>query len=258
MQIYEPNGKAREYSPLALNYVGGCTHKCLYCYANDPKQNRLILPTDKDFQVIEESAKKFYGCNKQILLSFMSDPYCTPNVTRNVLEILNKYEHKVSILTKAGAKVLEHIDLFKKFKSYDLFEPEKLKLTVGFSLTFDNAVDSKKWESGASSPEERIKVIEILHSLGFKVWISFEPVIYPDQSIRLMEKVAGFVDHIRIGKINNFENLDKNIDWNKFIKDSVSLCRTNGINFYIKDDLASYNKETELQPKERDMNFYNL
>ena len=30
--IYEPKGKAREYSPLALNvYSGGCDHACRYC-----------------------------------------------------------------------------------------------------------------------------------------------------------------------------------------------------------------------------------
>ena len=30
--IYEPSGAAREYSPLALNYIKGCDHGCLYCY----------------------------------------------------------------------------------------------------------------------------------------------------------------------------------------------------------------------------------
>lgn len=30
--IYEPQGAAREYSPLALNYVRGCDHGCVYCY----------------------------------------------------------------------------------------------------------------------------------------------------------------------------------------------------------------------------------
>ena len=32
--IYEPKGKAREYSPLAVNLYRGCSHGCLYCYAN--------------------------------------------------------------------------------------------------------------------------------------------------------------------------------------------------------------------------------
>ena len=31
--IYEPKGRAREYSPLACNLYMGCTHGCKYCYA---------------------------------------------------------------------------------------------------------------------------------------------------------------------------------------------------------------------------------
>lgn len=33
--IYEPQGRAREYNPLALNLYRGCSHGCLYCYAPD-------------------------------------------------------------------------------------------------------------------------------------------------------------------------------------------------------------------------------
>ena len=31
--IYEPKGRAREYSELACNLYRGCTHGCRYCYA---------------------------------------------------------------------------------------------------------------------------------------------------------------------------------------------------------------------------------
>ncbi len=32
MLIYVPKGRAREYSPLALNLYRGCEHRCSYCY----------------------------------------------------------------------------------------------------------------------------------------------------------------------------------------------------------------------------------
>jgi DNA repair photolyase len=30
--IYEPRGKVREYSDLAVNLFAGCSHACRYCY----------------------------------------------------------------------------------------------------------------------------------------------------------------------------------------------------------------------------------
>ncbi len=33
--VYEPRGRAREYSPLALNLYRGCSSRCVYCYASD-------------------------------------------------------------------------------------------------------------------------------------------------------------------------------------------------------------------------------
>jgi DNA repair photolyase len=30
--IYEPTGKAREYSPLAANLYSGCDHNCDFCF----------------------------------------------------------------------------------------------------------------------------------------------------------------------------------------------------------------------------------
>ena len=31
--VYEPKGRAREYSELACNLYRGCVHGCRYCYA---------------------------------------------------------------------------------------------------------------------------------------------------------------------------------------------------------------------------------
>ena len=30
--LYEPTGKAAEYSPWAVNFYPGCSHNCKYCY----------------------------------------------------------------------------------------------------------------------------------------------------------------------------------------------------------------------------------
>lgn len=259
MKIYEPKGRAREYSPLALNFFKGCTHNCAYCYVNrlnacygtGVTQAVCNPPTEKGFQELELSAKKFEGCNQQILLSFTGDPYCDmdPQYTRRVLEILHKYNHKVAILTKGGNRLLTDIDLFKKFDD---------RIKVGATLTFDNEKDSLEWEPGAALPIERINALKTISDQGIKTWISFEPVIIPEQSISLLRIVAGFTDHVRIGKLNQYKGIDKQINWANFIEKAVGICRLEGLPFYIKNDLALHNQGTYFELQDRDADFLNV
>ena len=255
-KIYEPSGRAREYSPLALNLYHGCTHGCVYCYV--PKmfcrwgeyKHSDCYPT-VDFDELERSAAKLQGCNKQILLSFTGDPYCgvEPDTTTKALEILLKYGHKVAILTKGGLLCQRDLPLFMKFGN---------RIKVGATLTFDNDEDTERWEPGAASVESRIEALESLHCCGIKTWVSFEPVVYPEQALNLIDMIYPFVDHVKIGKINNYKGVDKGVDWHKFVVDSVALCRSVGLKFYIKESLRPYAGDVHLQPEETDQDYLNV
>lgn len=257
MEIYEPKGRAREYSPLALNYYKGCTHGCRYCYVPNmigrfnSSYNHAEVNADVSLEKIEKSAKKFYGCGKQILLSFTGDPYCgvCPEITTEVLKILNKYEHKVAILTKGGKRLLNDFDIIKSFGD---------RIKVGATFTFDNEKDSKAWEPGAASPEERVEVLKFFADNGVKTWASFEPVIFPEQSLAMLKEIAQFINHVKIGKLNNYKGLDKGVDWAEFIKKSVDICRAKGVKFYIKKDLREFNDGVEISSEESDFDFLNL
>lgn len=257
MKIYEPAGRAREYSPLALNYYTGCTHNCKYCYVPrmltrfNSGYDHSDCHVNMNYSELEKSAQKMRGCGKQILLSFTGDPYCgvQPDVTTKVLEILNRYQHKVAILTKGGSRCLQDIELFKQFGQ---------RIKIGATLTFDNDTDSLEWESGAALPQDRIQSLLDLHEQGIKTWVSFEPVIEPRQSLNLLTRVSGFVDHVKIGKINNYLGIDQKIDWAKFIFESVKICRENKLPFYIKKDLAIYNNGVYLSGNEINKDFLNL
>lgn len=256
-KIYQPAGRAREYSPLALNIYSGCTHHCAYCYV--PRMlNRFNSNYRHDdckpsfnYQDLAKSAQKYEGCGQQILLSFTGDPYCgvSPETTRTALEILNFYNHKVAILTKGGMRCLADTDIFRKFGD---------RIKVGATLTFDNDKDSLEWEPGAASPSERIEALRLLANDGIKTWVSFEPVIVPEQSLRMLETVADFVDHVKIGKINNYKGIDKTIDWGDFIYKAVRICREKGLKFYIKKDLQIWNKGVYLSGDETNEDFLNL
>lgn len=259
MNIYEPAGRAREYSPLALNYFKGCDHACKYCYVPNmltrfnSNYNHGTVINPVDFSKLEASAKKMQGCGKQILLSFTGDPYCNSEngETRKVLEILNKYNHKVAILTKQPDKAMKDLDLFLKFGD---------RFKIGSTLTFDNEKDSLEWEKGASLPIERVDALRKFAELGIKTWASFEPVIIPEQSLSLLLTVSEFIDHVKIGKINNYKGIDKQIDWGKFIFDSVRILRDAEMNdrFYIKKDLLIHNTGVYLSGNETNEDFLNL
>lgn len=259
MKIYEPKGRAREYSPLALNYYKGCTHGCVYCYVpnmigrfqSEYNHFDVITPDEKAFCELETSARRMKGCDKQILLSFTGDPYCgiSPETTTRVLEILNKYEHKVAVLSKGGSRCLGDMELIQSFGK---------RIKVGATLTFDNDKDSLLWESGGGLPEDRINTLRIFAENGVKTWASFEPVIIPEQSLNLILQVSDFIDHVRIGKINKYKGLDKEINWSDFLDKAIDLCRKTNTDFYIKDDLRRYNTCFTLTSNEVDQDFFNV
>lgn len=260
MKIYQPAGRAREYSPLALNYFKGCDNGCKYCYVpgmlkrfnKNYDHSTVLLPLENGFKELENSAKKMQGC-EQILLSFTGDPYCNTNVdtTRHVLSILNKYNHKVAILTKNPDLALKDLDTIKSFGD---------RIKIGSTLTFDNDKDSLEWEDGAISPSKRIDALRKFSEQGVITWASFEPVIIPEQSLNLLKQVSKFIDHVKVGKINNYKGIDKTIDWAKFIFDSVRILRGANMNdkFYIKKDLLIHNKGVYLSGNETNEDWLNL
>jgi len=258
--IYEPSGAAREYSPLALNYIKGCDHGCVYCYV--PKMMKrfnasyvhsevYIKEEESLMKEIVRSAKKFKNSEKQVFLSFLTDPYSHFNnetkLTRRVLEILLEYNIPVSILSKGGKNLLQDLDLFKKFGK---------NIQVGGSLTFTNEEDCLKWEKNSSLPNERFEALKIIHENGIKTWASMEPVIFPEQSLEIMELTKDYVDSYKIGKLNHFKKHEEKFDWTKFLSDAVGIMRKNNKKFYIKKDLLLFKSpDLILNDFEIDMDF---
>jgi DNA repair photolyase len=259
MGIYMPKGKAYEYSPLALNYFSGCDHLCKYCYVPsilgrwNSDYEHSNVGNQIDYNRIEASAKKYKGCNKQILLCFTGDPYCVAECgeTAKVLGILNKYGHKVAILTKNPGKALKDIELIKSFRN---------RIKIGTTLTFDNDLDSLVWEAGAPIPESRISGLKQFADAGVTTFVSFEPVIVPMQTLHLISQVLPFVDSIKIGMINSYKGIYKTIDWAQFISDSVMMLREAKMDdkFYIKKNLNAYNKGVYLSANETNAEYHHL
>ncbi len=246
--IYEPKGKAREYSPLALNvYTRGCEHRCGYCYCRgigawgDAGKPRNLIGLKREAET----------CREQILLSFMSDPYAPierqHRNTRAALHVLSDAACSVAVLTKGGTRCLDDLDLFCDW-------PDG-RIKVGATLTLANALDSRSDEPGAALPEDRVVALRELHRAGVQTWVSIEPVIDPEQSLEMIRRSLEAVDAYKVGKLNHRRS---NTDWREFGIRAVEMIREAGKSLYVKHDLRAQLPAGFCTPGESDMNTLTL
>ena len=235
--IYEPRGKAREYSELACNLYTGCSHKCKYCYCPSIMRKNLEdwsknpYPRTRILKLLENDAKKIKGCEKELLFSFISDAYQSDEaafLTREALLICEKYEFKnVNILTKAGFRAAKDFDIIKrnnwKFGSTVIFRQESLR---------------EEWEPGAPSIQSRYTAIKKAHEMGIYTWVSIEPVVDTEQALKVMKDLKQYVTFWKVGKLNYNKAIEDTIDWKRFLIDTKQ--ELNGYDYYIKNDLARY------------------
>ena len=103
---------------------------------------------------------------------------------------------------------------------------------------YDEA-ESLEWEPGAATPQDRINSLKKAKEKGIETWVSFEPVIDPEETYKLFEASKDYVDLYKIGKINNYKDAEE-VDWREFTKKIINLCETNNKKYYIKDSLKPY------------------
>ena len=236
--IYEPQGKAREYSPLAVNLYTGCGHQCEYCYApaslHTTKEKFLKPAPRKDIiNKIEHDARRLNSENVTgpVLLCFTCDPYQPVDeqyqLTRKAIQILHSFNLKVMLLTKGGQRAE---------KDFDLLTPNDW-----FGVTLTNLDDelSLKWEPKAALPEKRIESLHLAHEKGIKTWVSLEPVLYPDVTLEIIRQTYTFVDEFKVG-ILNYHPHSQSIDWHKFANDVKDLLTELKCNYYLKNDLRKW------------------
>ena len=233
--VYETSGRAREYRELACNLYIGCDHQCRYCYVptiggKQPGMAEAPRPRPGILDEVRKSAKAMaeMGESRQVLFSFLSDPYQEANskhgLTRRAISILHDWGIPVCILSKGGHRAMADLDLLGPGDS------------MAATLTFLDDALSWQWEPGAALPQERLDGLEAAHAKGIPTWVSIEPVIDPKQSLACIEASASFVGEYKIG-ILNYMPEGKLIDWRKFGHAAVALCERLGKTYYLKHDL---------------------
>jgi DNA repair photolyase len=228
--IYTPKGRAGEYADLALNIYTSCNHGCAYCWS---RKNFNRFHPNEDFSDVKpregivEATKKQLSSGKykgkKIMLCFTCDPYpayIDTYTTREIIQAIKRAGAHVQILTKGGDRARRDFDLLDSEDSF------------GITLT-------GIWEGLSALPGERIGTLKEVSELGVKTWVSFEPVLKPGEVLELIETIPAVVSKdtlLKIGKLNHFR-ID--IDWKKFGIEAERICKENGWNYYIKEDLRA-------------------
>jgi len=240
--IYKPAGRALEYSPLALNIYTGCDHGCTYCYnrhrfpIDDPRLREIKMEVFREELSIEQY-------DKQVLLSFVGDPYChaemTQYATRDVLHVLFAQDVNVAILTKGGCRALRDIKIFRE---------NWVNVKVGATLSFLNDEVAAEFEPNSAPPSERLAMLRALHENGIRTWVSVEPVIDSDEAYRAIKAAIPYVDEFRIGKLNHDKEREAKINWTDFLGPVVDLLEPYKEDkvIYIKIDLREAAPDVEL------------
>ncbi|MBW4050852.1 MAG: PA0069 family radical SAM protein [Proteobacteria bacterium] len=167
----------------SINPYRGCSHSCPYCYAR-PSHGYVGLSAGLDFEtrlfykedagrVLEaELAKPGYVC-KPITLGANTDPYQPierrMRVTREILEVLTRCRHPVTIITKS-ALVLRDLDLLGDLARDGL-------AGVGVSITTLDADLKRVMEPQAASPRARLEAVRRLNEAGVPTGVMVAPVI---------------------------------------------------------------------------------
>jgi DNA repair photolyase len=166
-----------------INPYRGCEHGCVYCYAR-PMHAYVNLSPGLDFEtklfykpraaelLDSELRKRGYVC-RPINLGASTDPYQPIErrlkVTRSVLEVLQRFRHPVTIVTKS-ALVERDIDILT-----DMARDQLVHVFV--SITTLDAALKRTLEPRAPAPLARLHAVRALRDAAVPVGVLAAPII---------------------------------------------------------------------------------
>ncbi len=178
----------------AVNPYRGCEHGCIYCYARPSHaylgyspgldfETKLVFKPDVAEQLDRELRKPGYVA-RPLALGSNTDPYQpverTLKLTRAVLEVLERFGHPLSIVTKS-AGVVRDIDILQRLAARGL-------VRVWLSVTTLDASLARKMEPRAAAPTRRLAAVAALAAAGVPVGVLAAPMI-PGLNDAEMERI---------------------------------------------------------------------
>lgn len=256
--IYNPSGKAGEYSYWACNFYTGCSNDCEYCYckkgilsstwSNAPQLKKCFKNGAHALNLFTaELCKNKEELRKHgLFFSFTTDPLLpdTYGLTWNALSVCATHGVPAMILTKRADQALKLIKHTPK--------GQEKNIAVGFTLTGCDDL-----EPGASLNEERIVAMMMLKESGFKTFASIEPIIDIESSLNMIRETRNFCDHYKVGLMSG-SVISK--DLVHYLVTEVSRIVRPDTTVYIKESITNCDKDMKISNPQfvgRDYNLFN-
>jgi DNA repair photolyase len=179
----------------AVNPYRGCEHGCIYCYAR-PTHAYLGYSPGLDFEtklifkpevaeLLDKEFRKPGYTARTLALGSNTDPYQpverTLKLTRAVLQVLDRFNHPVGIVTKS-AGVLRDLDILTSMARRRLAR-------VYVSITTLDPALARTMEPRAATPARRLHAIAELTRAGVPAGVMVAPMI-PGLNDAEMEKIV--------------------------------------------------------------------
>jgi DNA repair photolyase len=167
----------------SINPYRGCEHGCVYCFARPTHaymglspgldfESKLFAKPDAAKLLERELAKEGYQ-PKIIAIGTNTDPYQPIEkkwrIMREILEVLEAYNHPVGIVTKS-ALVARDIDILARMA-------EKGLAKVALSVTTLDRMLARTMEPRAATPPKRLETIRKLAEAGIPASVMVAPII---------------------------------------------------------------------------------
>ncbi len=167
----------------SINPYRGCEHGCIYCYAR-PAHAYMGLSPGLDFEsklffkpeaarLLEAELSRKGYVPEHIHIGGNTDPYQPVEkklgVTRGVLEVLERFGHPLSIISK-NHLITRDADILGRMAGRRLAR-------AYISITTLDRKLARSMEPRASTPAKRLEAIARLADAGVPVGVGFAPVI---------------------------------------------------------------------------------
>ena len=167
----------------AINPYRGCEHGCVYCYAR-PSHAYLGYSPGLDFEtrltfkpdiarLLDRELRRPGYVVRPIMLGSNTDPYQPADrslaLTRQVLEVLDRFSHPVSIVTKGGG-ITRDLDMLAGMAGRGL-------VRAWVSVTTLDAELARRMEPRAATPQRRLRTIARLAGAGIPTGVLAAPMI---------------------------------------------------------------------------------